>query len=182
MHTTRRPLCAILVACLLSLTIPGTLARANGSTASAGTTASSAAPTRPAYAIEVDTAYLRATRASRRITSMLDEARRMRDMRRVGCLDATLSEMNSRARLLGERAERIDAALRHGDESVARHEAMLASYVSRHLGDVERRAVACVGIVDLHAGTRVTVEITREPNAGGPIDPSVLPPTLPPPL
>lgn len=182
MHTTRRPLSAILVTCLLTLASPGTLAHANGSTASPGSSAASATRARPAYAVEVDSAYLRATRASRRITSMLDEARRMRDRRRVGCLDATLSEMNSRARLLGERAERIDAALRHGDETVARHEAMLASYISRHLGEVEQRAVACVGIVDLHAGTRVTVEITREPNAGEPIDPSVLPPTLPPPL
>ena len=170
MPHTRRPLSSILIACLLMLAVPGTLARANDRTPRA----------RPAYAAGVDTAYHRATRASRRISSMLDDARRSRDARRVQCLDLTLSEMNSQVRLLSERAERLDLALARGDENVARHEAALATYVARHLGEVERRAALCVGTDDLREGTRVIVEITREANAGEPIDPGVLPPTLPP--
>lgn len=173
MPTTRRSVSAVLIACLLVLGVPGALAHANGRT--------NPGVARPAYASEVDGAYQRASRASRRITSMLDDARRTRDARRAACLDVTLSEMNSQVRILGERAERLDAALARGDESVARHEAVLAGYVARHLGEVERRAVACVGISDLREGTRVVLEIEREPNAGAPVDPSILPPTLPPP-
>jgi hypothetical protein len=172
MPNTRRPLSSILIACLLLLSVPGTLAHANDRTPRA----------RPAYAAQVDSAYQRASRASRRITSMLDDARRSRDTRRVQCLDLTLSEMNSQVRLLGERAERLALALARGDENVARHEAALATYVARHLGEIERRAALCVGTDDLREGTRLIVEIRREPNAGEPSDPSVLPPTLPPPL
>jgi len=172
MPKSQRPLSSILLACLLSLAVRPT-AHANDRNV--------ATRARPVYAASVDAAYQRATRASRRISSMLDDARRMRDTRRVICLDVTLSEMNSQVRILTERAERLDRALARGDESVARHEAALAAYVARHLGDVEHRAAMCVGVDDLREGTRVTVEITREPNAGEPTDPTILPPMLPPP-
>jgi hypothetical protein len=165
------------LACALLLALPGALAHANDRSL----TAARAANARPAYATVVDASYQRATRASRRITSMLDEARRTRDARRVQCLDVTLSEMNSQVRLIGERADRLAAALERGDETEARHQASLAAYVARHLDEVEQRALACGGVIDLREGTRVVVEITREPNAGEPIDPTELPPTLPPP-
>ncbi len=174
----RRPLSTLMVSCLLLLALPGGLAHANEPTAPDG----GAGRARPAYAVEVDAAYERATHVSRRITSMLDDARRTRDARRARCLDVTLSEVNSQVRMLGERAERLDAALTHGDESVARHEAMLAGYVARHVGEVERRAVECSGLVDLREGTRVTVEVERVPSAGEPVDGTALPLTLPPPF
>lgn len=172
MPKSQRPLFSILLACLLGLAVLPT-AHANDR--------SVATRTRPDYAAGLDTAYRRATRASRRISSMLDDARRLGDTRRVRCLDVTLSEMNSQVRILGERAERLDRALARSDESVARHEAALAAYVARHLGDVEHRAAMCVGVDDLREGTRVTVEITRESNAGEATNPTVLPPMLPPP-
>ena len=102
----------------------------------------------------------RATSLSRRVTSMLDEARREGDVIRVTCLDDKLTQINAHRRSLADRVESLQTATQVGDEGRRNHEFTVITVLNTNLTDLERAASECVG-QDLYetGNTRVTTTI-----------------------
>lgn len=102
----------------------------------------------------------RATALSRRVTSMLDEARRESDVIRVTCLDDKLTQINAHRRTLGDRVESLQTATQVGDEGRRNHEFTVISVLDTNLTELERAASECIGQDIYETGTtRVTTTI-----------------------
>lgn len=128
----------------------------------------------------------RGEQLSRRVASMLDEARRENDVIRVTCLDDKLTQINAHRRTLGARTESLQEASQVGDEGRRNHEFTVISVLAQNLTELERAANECIGQDIFETGTtRVTTTI--DPNTPDE-DPTVLPevpgpdvPIIPPP-
>lgn len=102
----------------------------------------------------------RATALSRRVASMLDEARREGDVIRVTCLDDKLTQINAHRRTLSSRVESLQTATQVGDEGRRNHEFTVISVLDTNLTELDRAASECIG-QDLYetGSTRVTTLI-----------------------
>jgi hypothetical protein len=114
----------------------------------------------------------RGTQLSRRVTSMLDEARRENDVIRVTCLDDKLTQVNAHRRTLASRVESLREATQVADEGRRNHEFTVISVLSQNLTELERGANECIGQDLFETGnTRVTTTIDPQTPDD---DPSVL--------
>ena len=128
----------------------------------------------------------RSVALSRRVTSMLDEARREGDVIRVTCLDDKLTQINAHRRTLADRVESLQTATQVGDEGRRNHEFTVITVLDTNLSELERAASECIG-QDLYetGNTRVTTTIdpsTPDEDPGNvPEVPGVDVPFIPPP-
>jgi hypothetical protein len=109
---------------------------------------------------EAEATETRGTNISRRVLTMLDEARRERDIIRVTCLNDKLTQINAHLRTLQSRRENLQDAVNTGDESRRNHEFTVITVLGQHFRTLEQEANACVGQDIYETGTtRVVVDI-----------------------
>jgi hypothetical protein len=117
-------------------------------------------PVRSAAVREADQATGTAGLASQRLLRLLDQTRLARDPRRIACVDAKLSEVNSFARMISFRRERLIEAEERGDEGAAVHAQRVIRSLVSQLRRVEREGRACVdSFVIAHEHTIVETEL-----------------------
>ncbi|WP_157069221.1 hypothetical protein [Sandaracinus amylolyticus] len=128
----------------------------------------------------------RGTTLSRRVGSMLDEARREGDVIRVTCLDDKLTQINAHRRTLTDRVESLQTASQVGDEGRRNHEFTVISVLAQNLDQLERAASECIG-QDIYETGATRITTTIDP-ATPDEDPTVIPevpeadvPFIPPP-
>ncbi|MFW6086882.1 MAG: hypothetical protein ACODAG_06725 [Myxococcota bacterium] len=127
------------------------------------------------------------TAISRRIQSMLDQARRERDIIRVTCLNDKLTQVNANNRTLEDRVENLDSAVQADDTDRRHHEFTVVTVLAQKLNVLEQEANQCIGQDIFETGaTRVVTDIDPAAPDEDPsnIDepPSVDVPFIPPPL
>lgn len=123
---------------------------------------------------------------SRRVQSMLDEARQERDIIRVTCINDKLTQVNANLRTAQQRAEQLNDAIDANDSGRRNHEFTVMIVLNQKLIVLDREAAQCVGQDIYETGaTRVTTEIDPETPED---DPTILPevevpvaPYIPPP-
>ena len=179
-----------LVLCLGGLA----LAQGTGGTGSTGTGSEDASTgvTRRAdltpeeQVAEADRVQTNAGNLSRRVSGMLDEARREGDVVRVTCLDDKLTQINAHSRTLGDRVTSLQEATTTADGDRRNHEFTVISVLSQNFQQLERDANECMGQSQFETGTtRVVTEIDpNTPNENPtwlPVPPGPVIPFLPPP-
>lgn len=109
---------------------------------------------------EAATIEERGTQISRRILSMLDEARRERDIIRVTCLNDKLTQCNAHLRTLRTRISNLADAATTGDSQRRNHEFTVITILGQHFRTLEGEANACIGQDIFETGTtRVVTDI-----------------------
>jgi hypothetical protein len=95
-----------------------------------------------------------------RAQSMLDKARKDKDILRIGCLDDKLTQVRVNLKGIEQRTQSLKLAVQSGDKSTSNQQfAILKIYISRIQG-LEAEAENCLGEVDVVLGqTETTVEI-----------------------
>lgn len=120
----------------------------------------------------------RGTQLSRRLQTMLDEARRERDIILVTCLDDKLTQVNANLRTLAQRIEQHREAL--ADASRRDHEFTVITVLGQKFDVLEQEANQCLGQDVFETGaTRVTSVIDPDVPVE---DPGVLPMPAPTPV
>jgi hypothetical protein len=100
------------------------------------------------------------TDLSRRLLSMLDEARRDRDIIRVTCLNDKLTQTNAHIRTVQSRRSNLQEAVTTNDDNRRNHEFTVLTVLGQHFRTLEQEANACVGQDLFETGsTRVDVEV-----------------------
>jgi hypothetical protein len=121
----------------------------------------------------------RGTQLSRRVQTMLDEARRERDIIRVTCLNDKLTQINANLRTLTERMTSLREAVDGQDADRRNHEFTVVTVLGQKFDVLEREANQCLGQDIFETGaTRITTTI----DPGVPFeDPTIVPapPDLP---
>jgi hypothetical protein len=122
----------------------------------------------------------RGTQLSRRLQTMLDEARRERDIILVTCLDDKLTQVNANLRTLVQRLESHRAALDGGDPGRRDHEFTVITVLGQKFDVLEQEANQCLGQDVFETGaTRVTSVIDPDVPVE---DPAVVPMPAPDPV
>jgi hypothetical protein len=117
---------------------------------------------RSAASREARSAVATADLAGQRLLRLLGETRRAGDARRAACVDEKLTEVNSFARMISLRSQRLVAADGRGDRGeTARERIVLRNLVSQ-LRRLEREGRACVEPVVEGGSTEVTVLIAPD--------------------
>ncbi len=97
---------------------------------------------------------------SRRIQSMLDQARRDKDIVRLTCLNDKLTQINTNLRTLSDRIGRLQSAIEAGDTDRRDHEFTVISVLDQKLRNLEQEANQCIGQDAFETGaTRVEVDV-----------------------
>lgn len=135
---------------------------------------------------EAQRTQTRGEQLSRRVASMLDEARRENDVIKVTCLDDKLTQINAHRRTLSDRVESLQEASQVGDEGRRNHEFTVITVLGQNLTELERAANECVG-QDLYETGTTRVTTTIDPSTPDE-DPTLIPevpgadvPFIPPP-
>ena len=123
---------------------------------------------------------------SRRVQSMLDEARQERDIIRVTCVNDKLTQVNANLRTAQQRFEQLNDAIAANDSGRRNHEFTVLIVLDQKFVVLDREAAQCIGQDIYETGaTRVTTEIDPETPE---LDPTILPevevpvmPYIPPP-
>lgn len=127
---------------------------------------------------EAQRTQTRGTQISRRIQTMLDEARRERDIIRVTCLNDKLTQVNANLRTLEERIESLQSAVQSQDPSRRNHEFTVITVLGQKFNVLEQEANQCLGQDLFETGaTRVETDIDPESPTE---DPTTLPEPVPP--
>lgn len=87
---------------------------------------------------------------SRRVTRMLSEARRAKDIIRVTCLSNKLTQINA---LLGNARQRLDGLKSSADPGQRTHEATVLSVLDQKFQVLDQEAAQCVGQSMFETGT-----------------------------
>jgi hypothetical protein len=122
-----------------------------------------------------------------RLSKMLDEARRDKDIMRANCINRKLTEVNANTRSVEQRAKALNDAINGGDEGRRNHEFTVLTVLSQKLDMLDQEASQCLGqsafepgasqvVTDIDEGT--TSEDPTTSTAPPPAPPSV---TVPPP-
>jgi hypothetical protein len=99
----------------------------------------------------------RGTQLSRRLQTMLDEARRERDIILVTCLDDKLTQVNANLRTLTQRLESHRQAIDGQDPGRRDHEFTVITVLGQKFDVLEQEANQCLGQDVFETGaTRVT--------------------------
>ena len=102
----------------------------------------------------------RGVNVSQRLMSMLDEARRERDIIRVTCLNDKLTQVNAHRRSLETRVSALEEAVNVREEDRSNHEFTVISVLGQHFRTLEQEANACIGQDIFETGTtRVVTDI-----------------------
>jgi hypothetical protein len=129
---------------------------------------------------EADKINRRGNQLAERMTRMLDEARRDKDILRANCVNRKLTEVNANVRNVDQRARALKDAVQAGDDSRRNHEYTVLSVLSQKLDMLNQEASQCLGesVYEPGASQVITTVPTNAPS----IDPSIVPvpPAAPP--
>ncbi len=157
---------ALILACVLGLTAGVSLAQTGDSEGAAEPGGAEAEVRRLAdltdadMLAEAEAIEGRATRLSSRMMRMLDESRQDRDIIRVTCLNAKLTETHATERSIEARATAVRESIASGDTSRRNHEYTVLSVLGSNLNRLDQEANQCVGSDVYETGaTRVETEI-----------------------
>lgn len=123
----------------------------------------------------------RGVQLSQKLTGMLSEARRDKDVMRINCLNRKLAAVNALVSNSEPRIRAMQDAVRDGDEGRRQHEATVLSVTSEKLNQLDQEAALCLGqALDNPGDTRV--DFTPPSKAPEDSTPSPSPPAEPPSL
>jgi hypothetical protein len=128
---------------------------------------------------QADAIGRRATQLGERLTRMLDEARREKDIMRANCVNRKLTEVNANARNVEQRAKALKDAAATGDDGRRGHEYTVLTVLSAKLDALNQEASQCLGESVYEPGASQV--ITTVPANAPVINPSVVPTPPPPP-
>ena len=135
---------------------------------------------------QADAIVRRGNQLAERMSRMLDEARREKDILRANCVNRKLTEVNANVRNIEQRAKALKDATQLADEGRRNHEFTVLSVLNAKLDTLSQEAAQCLGdsVYQPGASQVVTTVSSDAPS----IDPSVVepapaaPPALPPPV
>ena len=87
----------------------------------------------------------RASQLAERLSKMLDEARREKDVMRANCINRKLTEVNANTRNIEQRLRALRDAINNGDNNRANHEYTVLSVLSQKLDMLDQEASQCLG-------------------------------------
>lgn len=103
---------------------------------------------------------------SRRVLTMLDEARRERDIIRVTCLNDKLDQINALRQSLGDRVGQLRDALQARNTSAANHEYTVITVLGQRYTTLEQEANQCIGQDIFETGTvQIVADIAQAAQA-----------------
>jgi hypothetical protein len=94
---------------------------------------------------EANAIVRRAGQLAERLTKMLDEARREKDIMRANCINRKLTEVNANARNVEQRALALKDANRTNDLARSSHEYTVLTVLSQKLNSLDQEATQCLG-------------------------------------
>jgi hypothetical protein len=94
---------------------------------------------------QAETIQNRAKALATRMTKMLDEARRDKDIMRANCINQKLTEVNATVRNIEQRSKSLSEAAAAGDDGRRNHEYTVLSVLSQRVDSLERDAAQCLG-------------------------------------
>lgn len=122
----------------------------------------------------------RGNQLAERLSRMLDEARREKDILRANCVNRKLTEVNANVRNVGDRAKALKDASQVADDSRRNHEYTVLTVLSQKLDTLNQEAAQCLGESVFEPGaSQVITTIPNNVIVG--TDPTTVPPTPPPP-
>lgn len=101
----------------------------------------------------------RGEQISRRISGLLDDARRERDIIRITCLNDKLTQVNVNLRTAQSRLRALEEAVEGNDESRRNHEFTILTVLDQKWRQLEREAQDCVGGGPYDTDGRTTVRV-----------------------
>lgn len=146
-----------------------------------------AAVTPQEQAAEADEIQRRAGQLAERLTKMLDESRRDKDIMRANCVNRKLTEVNANTRNIEQRARALKDAAATNDEARRGHEYTVLTVLGQKLDQLDSEATQCLGQSVYEPGQSQIVTTIQQ---GSPtLNPSVIDPataappsfTVPPP-
>jgi hypothetical protein len=132
-------------------------------------------------AAQADAIARRGNDLAQRLTKMLGEARRDKDIMRANCVNRKLTEVNANVRNVDGRVNQLKDFLKAGDKDRGGHEYTVLTVLSQKFDVLDQEAAQCLGQSVFEPGASQVV--TTVPNAVNVlVDPSVTPaPAAPPP-
>lgn len=136
---------------------------------------------------QADAITRRAGQLAERLSKMLDEARREKDIMRANCINRKLTEVNANTRNIDQRSRALKDAAAGGDEARRSHEYTVLTVLSQKLETLDQEATQCLGQSVYEPGaSQVITTISQGAPTLNPsfIDPSTAAPpsiTVPPP-
>ncbi|MCC7537425.1 MAG: hypothetical protein IT379_14475 [Deltaproteobacteria bacterium] len=108
----------------------------------------------------------RGEQISRRVTGLLDDARRERDILRITCLNDRLTQVNVNLRTAHVRIRALEDAIEGNDESRRNHEFTIIIVLDQKWRQLEREAQECIGtgMFDTEGRTSVRVWVVGVPD------------------
>jgi len=124
---------------------------------------------------QADSISRRAGKLAERLSKMLDEARREKDIMRANCVNRKLTEVNANTRNVEQRARALKDAASTGDDARRSHEYTVLTVLSQKLDSLDREATQCLGQSVYEPGASQVITTISQ---GSPtLDPSVIDPS-----
>jgi hypothetical protein len=129
----------------------------------------------------------RAGQLAERLSKMLDEARKDKDILRANCVNRKLTEVNANTRNVEQRSRALKDAATAGDDDRRSHEFTVLTVLSQKLEQLDQEATQCLGqsVYEPGASQIVTTISDGSPTVNpSTIDPATVAPpsiTVPPP-
>lgn len=129
----------------------------------------------------------RANQLAERLSKMLDEARREKDIMRANCVNRKLTEVNANTRNVEQRMRALRDAAAAGDDARRGHEFTVLTVLNQKLDQLDQEAAQCLGQSVYEPGASQVITTISQ---GSPtLDPTVIDPasvaptsiTVPPP-
>jgi len=117
----------------------------------------------------------RANQLAERLSRMLDEARREKDIMRANCVNRKLTEVNANTRNIDQRMRSLRDSAAAGDDARRSHEFTVLTVLSQKLEQLDQEATQCIGQSVYEPGASQIVTTVSE---GSPtLNPSVIDPS-----
>lgn len=137
---------------------------------------------------EANSIARRANQLAERLTKMLDEARREKDIMRANCVNRKLTEANANTRNVEQRMRALRDAAAAGDNERRGHEFTVLTVLSQKLDQLDTEATQCIGQSVYEPGASQVITTVSDnvvavnPSTTAPPPPAPPSFTVPPPL
>jgi len=131
----------------------------------------------------------RADQLAQRLTKMLDESRRDKDIMRANCVNRKLTEVNANTRNIQQRAQALRDANATNDDARRSHEFTVLTVLGQKLESLDQEATQCLGqsvyepgasqiITTVQVGSPTLDPTNINPSTAAPPTVTVAPPNL----
>lgn len=131
----------------------------------------------------------RAEQLATRLTKMLDESRRDKDIMRANCINRKLTEVNANTRNVEQRTQALKTAAATNDEARRSHEFTVLTVLAQKLDQLDQEATQCLGqsvyepgasqiVTTIQGGSPTLNPSTIDPATAAPPSVFVPPPNL----